>query len=155
MLKRLSIMFMILGIISFCPLNAYADEGVSYLGELCFSLDDGSFAPPVPGKLGVLSYGEGHFALHGVVGLMGFSHGTAVINDEGDVIISLTATCASSDFPQVASFTDSKSMYIIVDTSTLSGNFRIMGFSWENKGTTTEIPVPFTVQGVVNFYECQ
>lgn len=156
MLKRFCIAAMIsITIMLICPLIASAD-GVNYWGDICLSLsEENSFAPASPGRLGVLSYGDGHFALHGDVGFLGYaSYGTAFISNEGDIIISLTSTSAAFDFPQPGSLTYSASMYLIVNPSTLSGNFRVMGFSWEFPWTTTDPAKPFIVQGYVDIHEC-
>jgi len=118
MLKRLCILVMAVTM-ALCPLIALAD-GVNYLGEICLSLsEENSFAPASPGRLGVLSCGDGHFALHGDVGFLGYaSYGTVFISNEGDIIISLTSTSAAFDFPQPGSLTYAASIYMIVNPST-------------------------------------
>lgn len=52
---------------------------MSYLGEICYTLRDGTFRPPdpsQPGQLGVLSFGPNHFALYCMRGDLQPLHGT-------------------------------------------------------------------------------
>lgn len=151
MFKKFFITIMITSIMVLCPLIASAD-GVNYLGEICFEVSDGSFhGVDIEGRLGVLAYSDKHFALDGYIDTMGPYYGTAIIRSDGYVVISLTGTNASADFPQAGSFTYSSSIYMVVNPSTLQGDFRIMGFTWGNVG---EQPIPFTAGWFVGFHAC-
>ncbi|MEJ2697997.1 MAG: hypothetical protein P8013_15295 [Candidatus Sulfobium sp.] len=140
MLRRVCITLMILIIMFLCPLIASADGGVHYLGELCvWTREYGSFAPPgIIARLGVLSYGEGHFALQGsFVNSGGLLHGTAEINDAGEIVISLTGTDttvkATDDLPQPGSSTTAYAVHMVVDPASMTGHYRIIASSWENE----------------------
>ena len=141
MLKRLCITVMIPSVMFLCPLVVSADGGVNYIGELCVRVNEyGSFAPSaLIDRLGVLSYSEGrHFALHGrFVESGALLHGTAEINDDGEIVISLTGTDttlkATDDFPQPGSSTTLYSIHMVVTPSTMTGHYRIIGSSWGNQ----------------------
>jgi len=162
MLKKLCIISVILIITALSPFAVYADGGGSYLGELCVSINEyNSFAPPsFYAQLGVISYGNGHFALNGrsYDGRVLF-HGTLGIDDDGEIVITLSSTDttikATDDFPPYGSSTSSYSTHIVVNPSGMTGHYRIIGFSWESQSRAPMEPTEYHNHGgVVHLYVC-
>ncbi|OGW47725.1 MAG: hypothetical protein A2Y66_08530 [Nitrospirae bacterium RBG_13_41_22] len=156
MLKRFCIMFMILVVISLCPVIVSADGGVEYLGEICYLIDSGShlFTKDYEVRLSVLYDGKGYYILNGRQ--FGENlHGTGII-EGNNFVISLTSTGADSTFPQAGSSTFSSSEHIVVDLSTLKGYRRIMGFRWkyDPNGDNSTMPNPYTHQDELELYVC-
>lgn len=79
----------------FIPVSSHAQGDVSYIGEYCFDLV--SVFPDRPIKnlqIGILSFGAGHFPLHGKAVVQGAIlpvHGTAVLDGDS---VSMTLNAA-------------------------------------------------------------
>ncbi len=102
----------------FGPLSARAE--VKELGDVCFSLDNGTLAPPLGGRVGVLRYGAGHIVLDGQIGNAPL-HGTAVI-DGNNFVVTLNTSYVSTD-KSVSSFSV---IHMVVDAGTLQGTYTTM-----------------------------
>jgi hypothetical protein len=123
-----------------------AQADVKDLGDVCFTLDDGTLtpAPPVPGRVGLLLYGVGHIALDGKVGGDPV-HGTAVI-DGNNFVVTLNTSNVSTDF-STSSFSV---FHMLVNVGTLQGTYRHLF-------TQTSPPPPISgvyVGGTVRFVPC-
>ena len=121
---------------------------VTYLGEFCFYLYDGSLRPPdIDSRVGVLAYGTDHFLLSGITNY-GYVNGTAALEGK-KVIMSLSGMAAGpTDFPYLAGFF----LYITVDSDTGMGNYRVRGWFWSYE--TPDIAQPLTVGGTVSIRTC-
>jgi hypothetical protein len=121
---------------------------VKDLGDICFTLSDGTFRPPQPAqveRIGVLQYGAGHIALHGKVGSDPV-HGTAIINGN-DFIVTLNTSFVSTNLA-ISSFSV---IHLVVNSVTLQGTYRRMT-------TQTSPPPPISyssvILGTVSFVPC-
>gem|GEM_PF-4535601 len=158
MLKRLCIIFVILGVMFLSHPVVSADGGVNYLGELCLEMSIyGSFAPTgPPTRLGVISYGGKYFGLQGE-----YAHGFIRIDDNGMIRISLSGTDATYDFPAQGSKRSLNSMIIVIDPSTAApdynliskGDYQVMSLYW-NTGWSNDQPASHTESGWAKLYVC-
>ncbi len=93
---------------------------ITYLGEFCatasqaFCVAGAPCVTPVSIKLGILSYGDGHYALNGAAGEIPV-HGTGYIQDN-IATISLTGTTPTSTY----------SIHIVWDLSAGTGTYTAM-----------------------------
>ena len=141
-MKQVCIISLIVGLLYGSHINR-AQAEVTYLGELCSSWDDGTLRPPAPAQMGVLSYGEGHYALHGNRGGLPI-HGTAIIVSD-KVIVSLVTSYVSSD-SLISSFSV---IHVEVDMATLRGSYVEMF-----NQTAALPPVSGAIKGTASFYPC-
>jgi hypothetical protein len=132
-------------LLCFGPLNAQAE--VKELGDVCFSLDNGTLAPPLGGRLGVLLYGAGHIVLDGQLGNAPL-HGTAVI-DGNNFVVTLNTSYVSND-KSVSSFSV---IHMVVDAGTLQGTYTTM-FTQTSPPPATSGVAFCSLTCRVNFYRC-
>ena len=101
-----------------CFGNANAQAEIEYLGEFCLQTQiPGSIAAP-PGiflRVGVVSYGNGHFVLHGTRGSDDTpAYGTAMISGD-KIIASISTSVADSNLSYFSM------MHLVIDGTTFSG----------------------------------
>ena len=109
--------------LSFGLPSAHAQDGVTYLGDFCWEMrraDDSPTDKPMILQLGIMSYGAGHFPVHGKKFRDGGDHITPVHGNaelwQGKVEISLTG---SEVDPVIAPTT----MHIILNLPDFDGTF--------------------------------
>ena len=102
--------------ISFGLFSAHAQDGVTYLGDLCWEIEDrGDIL-----QLGIISYGAGHVAVHGkriCEDYIVVYHGNAEINRyTGKVEVSLTGS-------EVDPVVEPQTLHMILNLPDLEGTF--------------------------------
>ncbi|MBW2164017.1 MAG: hypothetical protein JRF43_06155 [Deltaproteobacteria bacterium] len=134
--------------LSFGLPSAHAQDGVTYLGDLCWEIrsqGDSEVEQPNILQLGIMSYGAGHFPVHGkkICGdYIQVMHGNAELWD-GKVEITLTGTELD---PQILPTT----MHIILNLPDFEGTFHEM--YWES-GTSPPYQIE-TEQGTLTLTAC-
>ena len=113
--------------LSFSLPSAYAQDGVTYLGDFCWEMRGADESPtdePNILQLGIMSYGAGHFPVHGKIICEDYIqpiHGNAELyNDKVEISLS-----GSELDPVIVPIT----MHIILNLPDFDGTFH--GTSWE------------------------
>ena len=132
--------------ISFGLFSAYAQDGVTYLGDFCWEIKSQAERDEIL-QLGIMSYGAGHFPVHGKIiceDYIELMHGNAEFNKyDGKVEISLTGS-------EVDPVIVPKTIHMILNLPNLGGTFHEI--RWES-GTSPPYQVE-TDQGTLTSTVC-
>ena len=108
------------------PFSGKRGEGVRYLGEYCFVLNDGTLFPAMGSRVGVLGFGPDHAMVSGVVRFIGEAYGTAVMTDD---LVAINMTGMAGDFSSEGSVGIYVSqLRMSVDRATREGSYVITGY---------------------------
>ena len=132
--------------------SAVAHAQVTYFGEVCWQVQ--SVTPGDPEtfqwRLGVLSYGAGHFAMNGravraTSGYVRPMHGNAEVVD-GSVVMTLV----SSEAESVSGTRESSTFNVVLDVATLGGRYRQIGVEAPGGGMAESV----TDEGTLSRVSC-
>lgn len=150
--QRCLLLLFVVSLLLSCGL-AKAQAEVNYLGEICFSMISNDLTKARKAvQLGVLSFGTGHFPLHGKATVEGFTgiipvHGTAEIDSSNGIIV---MTLTSSD-----RLTDSTTIYIEINANTLSGIYKEIDHLEQVIGAPISNPIiTSTDSGSITLHAC-
>lgn len=110
--RSLLILLLVMFCISVVPKSAYAQNDVSYIGELCIEWNPIPMGPPPDPsiiKLGILYYGNGYYVLNGRGGSAASSamepvYGTGVFDSSGSVFVATLTSSSVNGYPPVNYF---------------------------------------------------
>jgi hypothetical protein len=141
-LKYSMIIFTFFIFLSLWQDRSYAQEqNVTYLGDFCIRLSDPHSFAPVTGfllKLGILSYGTGHYLLHD--SYSNYQGSAVVKNDKVEISLFKTTPPGISYPINSGNLGGFESVFIVIDDlDKLTGKYYLNGFGFSYNSDTANV----------------